>query len=76
MRRTLVLAKPKALKRIARARAAARRRVWQALIDRDGDIPWLVVAGRELTGVVVVDVDATLITAHSEKAGAASTYNH
>jgi hypothetical protein len=74
VRRTLALAKPKVLKRIARARAAARRRVWQALIDRDGDIPWLVVAGKELTGVVVIDVDATLITAHSAKTGAASTY--
>lgn len=74
VRRTLVTVKGGALKRITRARAVARRRVWKALIDRDGHIPWLSVAGRELTGVVVIDVDATLITAHSPKTGAAPTY--
>lgn len=74
VRRTLAVAKGKTLKRITRARAAARRRVWQALVDRDGGIPWLAVGGKELTGVVVIDVDATLITAHSPKAGAAPTY--
>jgi hypothetical protein len=33
-----------------------------------------VVAGKRLTGWIVIDIDATLITAHSAKAGAAVTF--
>ena len=42
------------------ARAQARRRVWQA--------------GAWVDGLLVIDLDATLITAHSDKQGAAGTY--
>lgn len=48
-----------ALERISVARAAARSRVWAAGAD---------------PRFYVIDFDATLITAHSEKAGAAPTY--
>jgi hypothetical protein len=48
-----------ALERIAIARAAARRRAWLAGAD---------------PGLYVIDFDATLITAHSDKTGAAPTY--
>jgi hypothetical protein len=41
---------------------------------RPGGFPWLVVAGKLLTGWVVIDLDATLIAAHSVEAGAAATF--
>ena len=49
------------LARVREARAVARRRVWK------------------LTGPpkrMILDIDATLVTAHSEKEGAAGTYKH
>jgi hypothetical protein len=63
-----------ALARIGKARAKVRRRVWDALARRPGGFPWLCVAGKLLTGWVVIDLDATLITAHSDKQGAAATF--
>jgi len=57
--RTLEAIDTPALGRIATARAAARRRVWSAGAD---------------PGFYVIDIDATLITAHSDKQGAAPTY--
>jgi hypothetical protein len=57
--RTLEAVDGAALDRIAQARAAARRRVWAAGAD---------------PGFYVIDLDATLITSHSDKAGAAPTY--
>jgi hypothetical protein len=57
--RTLEAVDGAALERIAAARAAARRRVWAAGAD---------------PGFYVVDFDATLITAHSDKVGAEPTY--
>jgi len=50
-----------ALARIRVARAAARKRAW----ERAG-------APRR----IILDIDATLLTAHSEKEGAAGTYKH
>lgn len=50
-----------ALDRLRAARGAARARAWLA-----GAAP----------AQVVLDVDATLVTAHSEKEGAAPTYKH
>jgi hypothetical protein len=44
------------------ARAQARRRAWQA--------------GAWVDGLLVIDLDATLVTAHSDKQGAAGTYKH
>ena len=57
--RTLEAVDGAALARIAQARAAARRRVWAAGAD---------------PGFYVIDLDATLITSHSDKAGASPTY--
>ena len=57
--RTLVAIDDAALARIATARAAARRRAWAAGAD---------------PGFYVIDLDATLVTSHSEKEGAAPTY--
>jgi hypothetical protein len=44
------------------ARARARRRAWQA--------------GAWVDGLLMIDLDATLVTAHSDKQGAAGTYQH
>lgn len=74
VRRTLDGLDPAALKRIAKARAKLRRRVWDLLARRPGGFPWLQVAGKLLTGWIVIDLDATLITAHSDKKGAAATF--
>lgn len=57
--RTLEAIDADGLARIAVARAAARKKVWAAGAD---------------PGFYVIDFDATLITAHSEKQGAAPTY--
>src|SRR5207302_7718712 len=56
---TLQAADGAALKRIADARAAARARAWA-----EGGDP----------GFYVLDFDGTLVTSHSDKEGAASTY--
>jgi hypothetical protein len=69
--RTLDEIGPAALRRIAAARAKARRRVWPLL---PGGVPAAPVAGTDLGEVVVLDVDATLVTAHSEKERAAATF--
>jgi len=57
--RTLEAIDAAASERIAEARAAARRKVWAAGTD---------------PGFYVIDFDGTLITAHSDKEGAAPTY--
>lgn len=60
--------------RIARARAAVRAHVWGLLAQREAGFPWVRLAGRVLTGWIVVDIDGTLIAAHSKKEGAAATF--
>jgi hypothetical protein len=62
---------PAAAKRIDRARARVRAHVWSQL---PGGVPASKVADTDLGEVVVLDVDATLVTAHSEKEGAAVTF--
>src|SRR3954449_156332 len=57
--RTLEAIDDATLARIANARSAARRRAWATGAD---------------PGFYVVDLDATLITSHSDKAGAEPTY--
>ena len=69
--RTLDDITPAALKRIARARARARRRVWDLL---PAGLPASGAAGTDLGDTVVLDVDATLVTAHSEKEQAAANF--
>ena len=75
MRRALDLAgTPAMLDRIARARAKARAHVWELIEDTPAGFPWLVIAGKTLTGWLVIDMDATLVTASSDKEGAAPTW--
>jgi hypothetical protein len=66
VRRALDLAGTAArLDRIARARAKARAHVWDLIEKTPGGFPWLVIAGKTLTGWLVIDMDATLVTASS-----------
>jgi hypothetical protein len=74
LRRTLDLADDATLARIALARGEIRAHVWEQLEQRPGGFPWVEVAGRRLEGWTVIDMDATLITAHSQKEKAAPTY--
>jgi hypothetical protein len=74
-RRALDLAgAPVMLDRIARARARARAHAWRLIEDTPAGFPWLVIAGKALTGWLVIDLDATLVTASSDKQGAAPTW--
>ncbi|MET0996525.1 MAG: transposase [Mycobacterium sp.] len=61
---------PAALKRVEKARARIRRHVWGLF----SAVPPSRVAGVDLGEVIVLDADATLITAHSEKQQAAATF--
>jgi len=75
VRRALDLAgTPAVLDRIARARARARARAWTLIQATPAGFPWLEIAGKTLAGWVVIDMDATLVTAHSHKEGAAPTW--
>jgi hypothetical protein len=74
VRRTLELAGEKTLARIAKARARIRSHVWSLIAATAAGFPWLVIAGKTLRDWVIIDMDATLITAHSEKEGAAPTF--
>ena len=62
---------PAVVKRIDKARAKVRAHVWSQL---PGGVPASKVADGDLGDVVVLDVDATLVAAHSEKEGAAVTF--
>jgi hypothetical protein len=55
-------------------RARVRAHVWSLIAATPAGFPWLSVAGKLLAGWLVIDLDATLITAHSEKQGAAPTF--
>ena len=59
--RTLTALTEETLTRIAATRAAARRRVWAAGLDPHFS---------------VIDIDGTLVTAHSDKERARPTYKH
>jgi Transposase DDE domain group 1 len=74
VRRTLELADAATLDKIARARAAVRGHVWQLICSRSAGFPWLAIARKLLAGWLVIDLDATLITARSDKEGAAPTF--
>ena len=63
---------PTALKRIEVARARVRRDVWAQLPAR----PVSHVADKNLGDAVVLDVDATLVTSHSEKEFARPTFGY
>ncbi len=75
VRRALDLAgTPSVLDRIARARARARAHAWKLIEATPAGFPWLEIAGKTLAGWVIIDMDATLVTAHSDKEGAAATW--
>ena len=74
VRRTLELADPATLDKIARVRAKVRAHVWSLIAARPAGFPWLAIAGKLLAGWLVIDMDATLITAHSDKEGTAPTF--
>jgi hypothetical protein len=68
--RVLDEATPAALRRAEKARARIRRLVWDLLPA----VPASKVAATDLGEVVVLDADATLVTAHSEKDQARVTF--
>jgi hypothetical protein len=75
VRRALDLAgTPRMLDRVARARAKAREHAWNLIERTPAGFPWLTVAGKTLTGWLVIDMDATLVTSSSDKEGAAPTW--
>jgi hypothetical protein len=75
VRRALDLAGHAAvLDRIARARARARAHAWTLIAGTPAGFPWLAIAGKALAGWLVIDMDATLVTARSDKEGAAPTW--
>jgi len=74
VRRTLELADPATLDKVARVRARVRAHVWSLIVARPGGFPWLAIAGKVLAGWLVIDLDGTLITARSDKEGAAPTF--
>jgi Transposase DDE domain group 1 len=62
------------LKRLNAATISFRRHWWGLLAERRQGFPWLSVAGRELTGITVVDLDASLVFAASDKENSQPTY--
>jgi hypothetical protein len=67
-------ADPALLVRIAKARAKVRAHVWKLIEATETGFPWLRVAGKVLTGWIVIDIDATIVLAHSDKEGASATF--
>ncbi len=74
VRRALELADPRTLRRIAKARGRARAHVRELIAARPGGFPWPEIAGKTLKDWLVIDMDATLVTASSDKEGASPTY--
>jgi DDE family transposase len=68
------LADSRTLDKIARVRAAVRAHVWSLIAAAPAGFPWLTIAGKQLAGWLVIDLDGTLITARSDKEGAAPTF--
>jgi len=64
-----------ALARLRAARAAARELAWAQLLEIRRCLPATTVLGRALPGFVL-DIDATIVLAHSEKQAAAPTWKH
>lgn len=70
--RTLDEVTPGRLNKLQAARARTRRHVWSQLA---GGVPASRAAGTDLdAGLVVLDVDATVVISHSEKENAAATF--
>jgi hypothetical protein len=60
--------------RVTTAVNAARRRAWAGIEARHGGIPGVRVADKVLEQVVCIRLDATVVTAHSDKEGAEPNY--
>ena len=60
--------------KIAKARASVRAHVWRLPAESEAGFPWVRLAGKVFAGWIVVDIDGTLITAHSKAEGAAATF--
>ena len=74
VRRTLELADPATLDKVARVRARVRAHAWSLIRATLAGFPWLTIAGKVLAGWLVIDLDGTLIAARSGKEGAAPTF--
>jgi hypothetical protein len=61
------------LAKLKQARAVARERAWMIRAEAGRSLPTVVCGGRAQPGLVI-DIDATLVTCHSEKQGSAATY--
>lgn len=61
---------PAALRAVHAARAVARERAWRAAGQHAPDV------GIDAAHPLVIDLDATLVTSHSDKEGAAATFKH
>ena len=61
-------------RKIARARAKTREHVWSLIAQRHDRIPPSRVADKDLGKTIVIRMDASLVTAHSDKELAAGTY--
>lgn len=62
------------LARIEKARATARAQVWRQIVARHGQIPTARTCYGDLGATVVVRLDASVVIAHSDKAGARGTW--
>ena len=56
VRRTLELADPATLDKIARVRARVRTHVWKLIAATPAGFPWLAIAGKLLAGWLVIDL--------------------
>jgi hypothetical protein len=63
------------LDQVKGARAAARERAWLLRAEAGRTVPAVRCAGSVVPGLVI-DLDATLVTCHSEKQGCAATFKH
>jgi hypothetical protein len=63
------------LAELKRARAQARERAWLLRAEAGRATPGVVCGGRVVPGLVI-DLDAVLVTCHSEKEQAAATFKH
>ncbi len=71
--KTVADAGASALAALHEARGQARERAWLARAELGRTIPAVKAGGRRWKGLVI-DIDATLVTAHSEKESAAATF--
>jgi hypothetical protein len=64
----------RALGKVTAALNTARRRAWAAAVTRHGALPGIRVADKTLPGVTCIRLDASVVTCHSDKEGAAANF--